>query len=246
MKKKRRKEKIHLFLLTIVLVLIGVIISLSIIGKKLNPLMENYVDLEARRFTTLLVNQVSIENITKDIDLNQLFTTTKSSNDDIQTIDFNSNVVNEVLSLVTKTIRDKINHLDSGDFTNLFITDKYKNNQAQRLENGIFCEIPIGALLNNGIFANLGPKIPMKFVFIGDIQSNIKTKIEEYGINNALVTVSIQFYITERISMPLLSKDITVEMEVPLAIKLLQGKVPSYYQKGMDKNSSLFTYPLGE
>ncbi len=208
--------------------------------------MSHYIELEARRFTTLLVNQVSIENITKDIDLNQLFSTTKSIDDDIQTIDFNSNVVNEVLSLVTKTIRDKINHLDSGDFTKLFLIDKYKNNQNQRLENGIFCEIPIGALLNNGIFANLGPRIPMKFVFIGDIESNIKTKVEEYGINNALVTISIQVYITERISMPLLSKDITIEMDVPLAIKLLQGKVPAYYQKGLDKNSNLFTYPLNE
>jgi len=82
---------------------------------------------------------------------------------------------------------------------------------------------------NNALLSNVGPKIPVRVSLSGEMESNIKTEIEEYGINNSVLKIIINVSVSEQIILPLLSKKITVDNDVPIAIKMIQGQIPDYY-----------------
>ena len=44
--------------------------------------------------------------------------------------------------------------------------------------------IPLGVVTGNCILSNFGPKVPVKMSVIGNVDSDLKTKLEDSGINN--------------------------------------------------------------
>ena len=86
---------------------------------------------------------------------------------------------------------------------------------------------------------DLGPKIPVKASVIGNVTSNIKTDLEEYGINNTLLKIYINVEININFIMPFVSQNIKVENEVPLVVKLINGRIPSVYGGSYSVASSL-------
>ena len=87
---------------------------------------------------------------------------------------------------------------------------------------------------------NLGPKIPVRISITGELESQISTKVEEYGINNALISMYVDITITEQITMPFISKKIKIDNQIPIAINLINGKIPNYYFDSFDKHSNLY------
>ena len=92
--------------------------------------------------------------------------------------------------------------------------------------------------------ANLGPKIPVKIDFVGTVLTNIKTKITNYGLNNALVELYAYVMITEEITTPVSFNRLDTEYDVLLAAKMVNGRVPTFYGNTYEKESSLFNIPL--
>ena len=90
----------------------------------------------------------------------------------------------------------------------------------------------------------LGPKIPVRLNIVGDITSNIKTKVTNYGINNALVEVFINMQIDEQVILPFSSKKISITNDIPVAIKMIQGTVPNYYFNGLEQESPIVSLPI--
>ena len=94
--------------------------------------------------------------------------------------------------------------------------------------------------------SNLGPVIPIRLHYMGDVNSNITTKITQYGINNALVEIGVKLEMTAQIILPFITDKMTLECDIPLAIKMIQGSVPNYYGSGLVKDSSLYSVPLDD
>ena len=46
-----------------------------------------------------------------------------------------------------------------------------------------FFLVPLGRVTDNALLGNLGPSVPIEFLVIGDVESDIKTKVVEFGIN---------------------------------------------------------------
>ena len=57
----------------------------------------------------------------------------------------------------------------------------------------------------------MGPKVPVKLSIIGDIVSTINTKVTNYGINNAIIEVSVLVEVEELVILPITTKKIKVE-----------------------------------
>ncbi len=104
--------------------------------------------------------------------------------------------------------------------------------------------MPSGIVTNNALLSNLGPKIPVKFELVGDVISNIDTKITNYGINNAMIEISVNVQLNEQIILPFISKRISYTTNIPIAIKLIQGTIPNYYFNGMNKSSPNVFIPV--
>ena len=225
---KKRKKYIKTIFLIILSIIIVALISINYIGKKMSPILLKYAEIETKKFSNLIINNAISKTMTNKMTSDEIFIVTNDKNDEIKTIDFNTPIINKYLAQATKSIQDEIKNIEKGNINKIDseITQKYNKKD---LKKGIICYINTGVISKSPIFSNLGPKIPIKINLIGDIISYVSADIEDYGINNSMIRVFINLKVTEEIIIPFYGKEINMEAKVPVAIKLVTGKLPEYY-----------------
>jgi sporulation protein YunB len=246
LKKKKKKQR---FSKIITIMIIAITISfciLSYINKRITPYLLDYAALETQKIANLIINKAITKQVISDnVDIDKLFTIIQDSSGNIQTIDFNSIVVNDMLSSISDLIQDNLLAVEKGKIDLIkdseYIFSEYDK---RKLKKGIIYEVPFLAYTGNTFLANIGPKIPVRLNLVGNVNSNINTKIEPYGINNALLEILIHVEVSEQVILPIASKKITIDNDIPIAIKMIQGIVPRYYQNGITNSSPIFSLPL--
>jgi sporulation protein YunB len=231
-KLKRNFPKINPFTLIgllLLLIAVGVFLVFRHIEKKVNPIIFKYASIEANQFSSIIVNSAISKYITQQVTPEELFNINSNSKGEIKTIDFNTAIINKYLAKATKSIQENIKNVEKGNVKAVGFSANLKDYDEKDLKNGIIYQLNTGIILNNAILANVGPKIPVKISLTGDATSNISTEITNYGINNALIKVYVDFKITEEIILPFYDKDIIFKAKVPVALKLINGTVPEYY-----------------
>lgn len=216
---------------------------LEIIGNKLNPILARYVNIEVNRFANNVVNSTVNEMIIKNYD-KDLFEINQNSNGAIEMLDYNTKKVNELLLEITNQIQKKLTNLEDGKIAELEISNNFKLKNFTKIKDGILCEVPMGALNGNTLMANFGPNIPIKMSFIGQVQSNLETKVSSYGINNIVIETNVVVEVEEQITMPTTSKSNILKITAPLTIKIIKGTVPSYYVSSYEKRSNAISLPI--
>ena len=106
------------------------------------------------------------------------------------------------------------------------------------LKKGIIYEVPIGVVFGNSFLVNVGPKVPVKIKYSGNVGLDVKTRVSQYGINSALIEVYIYVEVTQRTILPFSSKDIKLTSEIPVIMKVVKGSTP-YYLSGTNSSYSL-------
>ncbi|MGE5702093.1 MAG: sporulation protein YunB, partial [Clostridia bacterium] len=89
--------------------------------------------------------------------------------------------------------------------------------------------VPLGLATGSSFLAEMGPKLPITFVPIGSVKTNLDTKLSEAGINMVLVTVYIRVEVTLRIVIPFATDQTTVVTMIPITNSLVIGDVPDYW-----------------
>lgn len=234
-------NKLKTVILIILLTAFSSLFLLSILGKRLSPILARYVNVEARRFASNIigstVNDIVAEGISED-----LFKLNSSENK-VEILDYNTKQVNLLLSKINKSIHQKLTNLEDGDIENMPISESFKLEKITK--NGIVCRVPMGSLRKNSLFVNVGPSIPIKMSFVGQVESSLKTTIKEYGINYLAIEISVHVTVEEQVLMPTMSRKETLNIEAPLTVKIIQGKIPNYYFSSIEKRSNLNAYPVG-
>lgn len=240
-KMRRRNLFIYLFILFTV----ALVFLFRFIDTKVTPVLINYAELEMRKFSNIIINRAVASEIAEGLDIEELFIITRDINDEIKTIDFNPITVNRTLTLIAGRIQQNLFHVKEGRFDLLELPSTFLSDyNVEKIKEGIIFEIPSGVVFQNSLLSNLGPKIPVRLNMVGDIISNIKTQITNYGINNALVEVIMDIELNEQIILPFTSKRINIQTSVPIAMKLIQGTVPNFYFNGMSKTTPNFILPV--
>lgn len=246
LKKRRRINRINVLSFSIILIILTIFFIFNYINNKILPILLNFAEIETIKLANVIINRAITKQVANEIDIEKLFTTIQNNEGEIQTIDFNPKIVNKVLSTTTNTVQIYLKALEQGNIDFIEIPeDILIEYDKEKLKKGIIYEIPIGAVTRNALLSNLGPKIPVKLSLVGNVVSNINTKINQYGINNALIEVYVKIEVTEQVNLPFMSKQVKIESNIPVALKVVQGKIPNYYHySGIDKNSSIFTLPI--
>lgn len=213
-----------------------------IINNKISPIILSYAELELRKLSSVIIKS-AVNTSVENMDFEELFIINKDSSGEIRTIDFNPNRVNKLLVVVTEEIQKNLKNMEEGNIESLNLSGFSYLGSINKLKKGVIFEIPSGLVLGNSFFSNLGPKVPVKISLVGDIFSEISTKVTNYGINNALIEIRINLKLTEQVFLPIASNKIEIETSIPLTLKLIQGNVPSYYLNGINQNSSSLSIP---
>lgn len=244
LKKKYHIKKANIIIIIIILLFFSIFKTFNYINNIVNPILINYAEVEIKRFSNLIVNKAVNAYITDDINIDNLFIITKDGQDEIKTIDFNPVMVNKMLVKVTDSVHVNLKNIINGNVDKIDIIEDWVEYDVEKLKNGIIFEIPAGVVFKNSLLSNLGPKIPVRLNLNGEVISNIDTKVTNYGINNALMEVSVNIELNEQVILPFISKRVYYNLNIPIAIKLIQGTVPNYYFNGMTKSSPNISLPI--
>ena len=231
-------KKMHIFTLLLIIILSSFICSYKLLkyySVKMSPVVFTYAESEVKKLTTLIINKSITKQMSAGLDVDNLLNITRNSNGDIQMISYNSITVTKLLNSVTNLVQLNIKSIEEGNVDLLELPDIYDE---EKMKHGIVYEIPLGAVTDNFLLANLGYKIPVKFTLVGSTTTNLDTKITEYGINNALLEIFITIDVTTQINIPFVSKEVNMTTQVPIAIKLIQGIIPEYYINGIESEKS--------
>ena len=75
------------------------------------------------------------------------------------------------------------------------------------------------------------------------METKVNTNIKNYGINNAIIEITLDIIVKEEVILPINTEEIKVTQTIPIAIKIIEGSVPSYYSGEINK-SSTFSIPI--
>ncbi len=210
-------------------------IFLIILNKKAMPVIMNYASVQTKKIGIEVLRNTGTDELNELIDNNNLFSVTQNNNGEIESIDFNTRVINDALKIIAKNVRKRLKEVEKGK--NL-PDEIYESILDKKLKNGIIYEVPVGVVFGNSLLSNIGPKIPVKIKYSGNVSLDIKTRVSEYGLNSALIEVYVLVEVTQRTILPFQSKDIKLSSEIPIVIKVIKGSIP-YYLQGINETYSL-------
>lgn len=227
---KKRLKKTNILLITIFLLALFGCIFFNYFSKRLSPIIFKYAEDETKKFSNLIINDATSKMIVNRISSDDIFDVLYDKNNNIKSIDFNTVKMNSYLSLATRCIQNDMKNLEKGNIYKMSSIDEiskvYNKND---LKKGIIFLISSGYLFDSPLLSSLGPKIPVKISLSGDVISYLSTDVKEYGINNSLIKVYVNFKVYENIILPFYNKTVLMSAKVPIAMKMITGKIPQYY-----------------
>jgi len=236
----KQKNKLYVIIVGVV-VLISLITTFlfDVFNRKVTPKLVEVSEQNLNKITYSIIMDYLDDDVLNQEYLDNILIITKNKNQEILTVDFNLEQAYIVLSEITRRLEENINELEKGNIK-IDYYDSYLSNGT----DGLVLSIPIGVVSNYSYLSNLGPKIPVKIKFVGSLLTNIKTKVTNYGLNNALIELYAYIMITEEITTPVTFKKLSTEYDVLIAAKMINGRVPSFYGDTLDAESNLFNIPI--
>lgn len=95
----------NVYVLIFMLVFASTFIFLIILNKKAMPAIMNYASVQTKRVGIEVLRSTGTKEVNKLLNDSNLFITNKNELGEIETIDFNTGVINEALIIVSKNVR---------------------------------------------------------------------------------------------------------------------------------------------
>lgn len=225
-----KKTKWNLFFLTLFLLGMALFVSFKIINTKVTPVLLTYAESKATKIATLLITQAVNDKVLNMMDVEDIVITSKDDGGFVREVDVNPISVNKLLNRITNYVQEYLEKVEAGNIDSLGVSDTiFSNYDLHKLKQGIIYEIPSGVLFKNSLLSNLGPKIPVRINLVGDVTSDIQTKVSNYGINNVFLEVIVYVKVSMQVLLPFASKTVQANTSIPIVMKIIEGSVPNFY-----------------
>lgn len=238
-KTKKKKNGLLITIAILISVMTMTFLFINYYSKKALPIILSYAEAETKKLTILVINKAVTKQI-NNMDTDELFDIAYNKDGEITLIDFNSKKTSKILSTMTSLVELNLRAVEEGKIDMLELPDNSLSDYNMNLlEKGIIVEVPLGIITNSSLLYNIGPKIPVKLSLVGDVVTGFSSEVVEYGINNALLKLMIDIKVDTKIILPIVSDQITIDCSIPIAMKVIQGKIPSYYIDGFTTKSNI-------
>lgn len=228
----------RIIILIIILIFFFTYTLYSIYNKKITPKIIDVAEMKLQKFTeSFLSNNIGYDILNDEI-IKDILVINKNNDGEILYVDYNLEQAYLVLDIVTKKLDSLINDLENGQVENL------DDANIENSKYGLIMKIPMFIASDYALMANMGPTIYLKINFTGSILTNIKSKITNYGMNNALVELYVTIKINEELMAPVVNKTLNIEYDVLIASQVINGRIPEYYGGLITGTSNILSIPI--
>lgn len=214
MKLKERLKRKYYILITFLISLFLFIIIFSLYSKKLNPKLNDYIDFLVK--DEIYKKVIKGNNFITNEEVNDILYIDKNDSNEIVYLDYNMDKTYKLL--------------------NKYIDSLKKDNSKSKI-----LTVPFFIASDNIIISSLGPKVKFKYEIMNNVKGKIKTKVTDFGVNNALVEMYFELEIGYLVVIPMNKKESVLKTEILISSKVINGKVPTFYGKNIFKESSVST-----
>ena len=214
MKLKERLKRKYYILITFLISLFLFIIIFSLYSKKLNPKLNDYIDFLVK--DEIYKKVIKSNNFITNEEVNDILYIDKNDSNEIEYLDYNMDKTYKLL--------------------NKYIESLKKDNSKSKI-----LTVPFFIASDNIIISSLGPKVKFKYEIMNNVKGKIKTKVTDFGVNNALVEMYFELEIGYLVVIPMNKKESVLKTEILISSKVINGKVPTFYGKNIFKESSIST-----
>lgn len=219
----KKIKKIYMYI--IIMLIIFISLTLFYLNKKAMPIIQNYACFEMKKISIEILRSISLDEINDLVKNNRVYIVEKDKEGKIESIDFDTVILNKALVIVSKSVKKRLHEIQRG--YNL-PSDIKNSNIRYNDKNIMIYNVPLGIIYNNYFFSSKGPKIPVKIEYSSDVGVDVKTSVKEYGVNSAVVEAYILVEVVQKTMLPFSSKEIKITTKVPIIINVIKGNVSNY------------------
>ena len=221
---------------TVILVILFTIFLLSKFVKQLDKSLIDISTKEITRVTYRFITDKLNQDVFNDTNLEDILILVKNGSGEILYVDFNLDQAYQVMDQVTSVLTSSFDEFESGN-----VSVAYLDEELSHKLGSMVLSIPIGNSFEHLYFYNFGPRIPVRINFIGSVLTNLKTKVTDYGFNNALVELFVYIEFKTQIMSPFEVEEVTLKYDAVIASLMIEGEVPQFYGGTIEIESGIYT-----
>ena len=206
-------------------------------NKRVKPEMFYMVESQIDKYSKDIIMKSFNKKLLENHNLNNVIKIRKNKNDEIIAVDFDLDKAYAVSLDFSQNIKESLPLISNQLVQDTELIKPFKN-------NNFIILLPLGLASQNSFLANLGPKIPVKIYYEDSLVTGLKTKVSNYGINNALLEIYLNVTLSENVYIPFSKKKLNTNFKILLSSLVVEGTVPDLYNGLLENNSSLINVPL--
>lgn len=234
---KCKRKEIGSTRLRVNLVILSVLFLTGFFFMKLShditPKIVNIASLHVSKMMDLAFNDFVVQKYIDELDTQDILKIEKNKYDEILAVTYDMEKVYSLMKKMTTYFKEQINALEKGEYKS-----EYFDSSLSKKGNGFLIALPVGLASDSIYLTNLGPRIPVKVKFIGNMLTDVKTKVTNYGINNALLEVYINISLTTSLTSISANDVKTTDYDFLIAATVVEGVVPNLYGGTFQSQSS--------
>ncbi|MGI6588889.1 MAG: sporulation protein YunB [Peptococcia bacterium] len=192
-------------IIILILGLFGVYLF-QVVDRNLKPTIIQIAESRAHILATETMNNALYEKILTNTEYEDLMTVHKDSQQRVTLMQANTIKISRILSEANLEIKEALKNLQYETF-----------------------KIPLGQALNSPLLAHCGPNIRVKLIPVGTVNVKFVDSFQQAGINQTRHILYLNVKTTVKIVVPLVTENVVVNNQVPIAETIIVGEVPSTY-----------------
>jgi sporulation protein YunB len=201
-----KKRKVSSLTVAFILASFLCIVSFWVMETHLKPTLLVIAETKATLIATQSINNVINDRVNMNINQQALMNVTLDNRGRVVLIQPNTMEFNKIAADTTIKVQDVLEKIGEEKIN-----------------------IPIGQILGSQLLASVGPNITVTVIPVGTVHVKVIDKFEQAGINQTRHMIYLIATTQIRIVVPLVSKSISVDTQVPIAEYVVVGEVPNTY-----------------
>lgn len=199
-KHKKNRRRIILMILTI---FIFINTFIYIFDKNVLPAVLKMAEIKMKNEATDILYSTCLDVYSNEFDYKKMINIEKDDSGKITLVQADTAELNKLSSTMVKRCNEKLDNLQD-----------------------LGVSVPLGFMTNNSVIHRLGPDVTVKMTQVGNISTKYESVFESAGINQTRHKIYLNVKVTLRVIVPLNSKDVDIECQIPISETIVVGDTP--------------------